>query len=82
MMEFAKARPEMFWSIVGAAVGAIAGAFASTPDKLTVTIVRAPLSVSLWINSRSASSGLKWTMWAPVRSTPKNTIGCQGVFGI
>jgi hypothetical protein len=27
MMEFAKARPEMFWSIVGAAVGAIAGLF-------------------------------------------------------
>src|SRR5262249_31016674 len=69
----------MTWSTCPAA--ASLRAFSSRPNKLTVTTVRAPLSVSLWTSSRSASSGLRWTTWAPARSAPKNPIGCQRVFG-
>jgi hypothetical protein len=48
---------------------------AANPNRLVVTIVRAPLSESLWASSRFASSGLKCTAHLPARMAPKKLTG-------
>ena len=54
---------------------------AASPPRLVVTTTLAPLSVSLNIISRGASSGLRWTSLAPALSAAKKQTLCHGVLG-